>query len=265
MANLADRVSGIVNEQVRDIHFGIQFFGEVCQSAVESCRHPARIRWREFFYYLDLCGVRSLTIVLTITFLMGAILGFQSYIQMVKFGTELYIADLVGFSILKELGPLMVAMIATGRAGSAFAAEIGTMIVNSEVDALRTMGISPARFLVIPKLLAMLIAMPLLTIFGDVAGLLGGGFAAVTLAGLPVATYFTRTCQVLSPDTFVMGCLKSFAFAVIISYVGCLRGMQSSSDAQGVGRAATSAVVTSIFAVVIADAVITMMYSFIGY
>ena len=160
-----------------------------------------------------------------------------------------------------ELGPFMVAIIATGRAGSAFAAEIGTMIADEEVNALKTMGISVARFLVIPKLLALARAMPLLTSFGNIAALLGGLFIGVTVGDVPLAAYVSRTLTVLTPNAFMFGVGKSIVFAVIIALVGCFRGLQSTMDAQGVGRSATNAVVSSIFAVVISDAIITLLDS----
>ncbi len=228
-------------------------------------RHAGRIRRKSLAYYLDQCGTKSLGIVVLICFLMGMILAIQSLLQMSKFGTEIFTADLVGFSILKELGPLMVAIIATGRAGSAFAAEIGTMKVDDEIDALVTMGIEPASYLVLPKLLAMLTVMPLLSVAGDAAGLLGGLFMGVTYGGIPAAAYWDRTIEVLYPMAFVMGILKSFVFAVLITIAGCWKGFQSSNDAQGVGRSATGAVVSSILLIVVSDMIMTLIYSIFGY
>ncbi len=242
----------------------IAFIGAVGSEFWRELRHIRRLRIREIWYYFDLCGRQSLGIVLLICALMGVVLGLQAAIQMRKFGTELYVADLVGFSILKELGPLMVAMIATGRAGSAFAAEIGTMKVDEEISALATMGLSPIRFLVIPKLIAMLAAMPLLTIFGDAAGLLGGMIVGVTWLELPAAAYWNRSVEVLMPATFITGLVKSFVFAVLITLAGCRKGFEASSDALGVGRGATDAVVSSILLVVVADMVITVFYSIFG-
>ncbi|WP_176012590.1 ABC transporter permease [Victivallis sp. Marseille-Q1083] len=243
----------------------IAFLGELAAVFALTLRHPRKMRWREVWYYMSLCGSQSLPIVLLICYLMGLVLGFQAAVQMRQFGTEIYVADLVGFSILKELGPLMVAMIATGRAGSAFAAEIGTMKVNEEVSAMQTMGIAPARFLVVPKLLAMLLVLPILTVFGDIAGLLGGLTVGATMLKLPLVTYLDRTQEVLTIPVLLLGVMKSFFFAALIALVGCWHGFQAENDAQGVGRAATEAVVSSIFMVVIADAVLTIIYSFWGY
>lgn len=254
-----------IEKKLRKNNYGVfqflEFLGETSIAFVEALRNPFKIRWRETFYYLEQCGVKSLPIVLIICFLLGVILAFQGALQLAQFGTQIFIVDLVGWSVLMELGPFMVAIIATGRAGSAFAAEIGTMIADEEVNALNTMGISVARFLVIPKLLALAVAMPLLTCFGNIAALIGGLFIGVTVGDVPMTAYVSRTLTVLTPDAFLFGVGKSVVFAVIIALVGCFRGLQSTMDAQGVGRSATNAVVTSIFAVVISDAIITLLKS----
>ena len=222
------------------------------------------IRTRELFYYLDLCGTKSVPVAALICFLMGAVLGLQAALQMRKVGTEIFVVDLVGFAVLKEFGPLMVTMISTGRAASAFAAEIGTMKVNEEISALETMGISSIAYLVYPKLLAMLAALPLLAVIGDACGILGGMMVGLSL-DIPFSAYWTRTITVLDGITFLLGIAKTLVFSVLITLAGCYCGFRSASDAQGVGRGATNAVVLSIFLVVVADAVITLLYSFIGY
>ena len=248
-----------------DFIFFVCFLGQLLVALKEIVRHPRKLRGKDMLYYMDLCGSQALPIVLCICYLMGVILGFQFALQAQKVGAEIYVADGVGFSILKELGPFMVAIISTGRAGSAFAAEIGTMKVNEEISALQTMGFNPVGFLVAPKLLAMLFVLPLLIVFGDLAGLLGGFTVGVVMMDLTAVSYIDRTFEVLIPSTMVMGVLKGLVFAVIISLVGCMRGFQSTSDAQGVGRATTSAVVTSIFLVVVADAILTRLYTMWGY
>ncbi len=240
------------------------FCGEVFLALVDAVRHPFRIRMRETLYYLEQCGVKSVPIVLLICFLLGMILAFQGALQLSKFGTEIFIVDLVSFSVLMELGPFMVAIIATGRAGSAFAAEIGTMIADEEVNALSTMGISIARFIVIPKLIAMMIAMPILSAFGDIAALFGGMVVGNVMADIPIGAYLTRTINILDAGTFLFGIGKSVIFAFLIAFIGCYKGLQSTMDAQGVGRSATNAVVTSILAVVICDALIAVIDSFGG-
>ena len=240
------------------------FIGGVVRS-IPTLFTKKGLRKREIRYYLDLCGVQSVPIVVLICLLMGAVLGLQAALQLRKVGTEIFTVDLVGFAVLKEFGPLMVAMIATGRAGSAFAAEIGTMKVNEEISALATMGIRPEAYLVLPKLLAMLVAMPLLAVIGDISGIAGGMIVGVTYLDLPLAVYWERTIHSLNGITFLLGVLKCAVFSILVSLCGCYCGFSAEGDAQGVGRGATRAVVSSIFFVVIADAIMTMLYSFIGY
>lgn len=239
----------------------LAFIGETAVAISYAATHPRKIRWKETFYYMDVCGADALPIVSLICFLMGLILGFQGAIQLHKFGTDIYLADGVGLSIVKELGPLMVAMICTGRAGSAFAAEIGTMKVAEEIDAMVTMGFVPSRFLIIPKLFAMIIVMPLLTVFGDIAGIFGGMVVGHMNLGLPVITYYNRTLVAIKPIFFTEGLIKSMVFAILITVVGCMRGFESKNDAQGVGRATTSAVVSGIFLIILADTLLTILFS----
>ena len=241
------------------------FWGEIVCSIGLLCRNPKKLRWKNFFYYLDMCGASALGIVLLICFLMGITIAFQAAVQMRKFGTEIFVADLTGFSMLKEFGPLMVALIATGRAGSSFAAEIGSMKAEEEISALTTMGISPVRFLVVPKLLAMMISLPALIVFGDIAGLAGGLAVGVGFLGLTAESYISRTIEVLTPLTFLLGVLKGVFFGAMIALVGCREGFRSSPDSQGVGRAATRAVVRAILFLIIIDTLITVIYSFWGY
>ena len=260
-----DMIAGIAQSAHRNSRRTVEFIGAIWNESLYTLRHPCKFRRQDMMYYLELCGRKSLGIVLLICFLMGMILALQAALQMRKFGTEIFVADLVGFSLLKELGPLMVAMIATGRAGSAFAAEIGTMKVDEEVSALTTMGISPVRFLVLPKLLAMMIALPLLTVFGDVAGLIGGLSVGVTWLDIPVQAYWDRSMAVLSPINLVLGLVKSWVFAVLVTFAGCWRGFEAEPDAQGVGRGATGAVVVSILLIVVSDMVMTMIFAMFGY
>ncbi len=245
----------------KEIIYFLAFLGETAEALWYAIRHPRKIRWKETLYYMDVCGSDAVPIVCMICLLMGLILGFQSALQMQKYGTGIYVADLVGLSIVKELGPLMVAMICIGRAGSAFAAELGTMKVGEEIDAMTTMGFVPSRFLVVPKILALLAVMPLLTIFGDIMGIAGGFLVGKIKLGIPIIAYYERSLIAIKPQFVVEGLIKSIVFSVLIGVVGCYRGIQAPNDTQGVGRAATSAVVSGIFLVVIADCLITMILS----
>ena len=239
----------------------VGFIGDLAESAWHSLVRPSKIRWREIYYYMDKTGSDAVPIVSLICFLMGVILAFQGIVQMGKFGLKIFVADLVGLAIVKELGPLMVAMICTGRAGSAFAAEIGTMKVNEELDAMETMGLKAARFLVVPKIIALVAMMPLLTVIGDAVGVIGGMLVAVVKGGVAVEEYYLRTIHAMTPMTMTEGLVKSVVFAALIAAIGCFRGFQADNDAKGVGRATTSAVVSGIFLVVLADAFITMLFN----
>lgn len=239
----------------------IAFLGDTAAALADAIRHPRKIRWRESFYYMDMCGSDALPIAVLICLAMGIIIGFQGAVQLHKYGQDIYLAKGVAISITVELGPLMCAVIAIGRAGSAFAAEIGTMKVSEEIDALTTMGLVPSRFLVIPKLIAMFFMMPILTMYGMAAGIFGGMIVAVTHLGTPALTYFQLSVDALVPSYIAQGLIKSIVFGMIITVVGCMCGFEAQSDAQGVGRAATRAVVTSIFLVIVADTILTILFN----
>ncbi len=238
----------------------VGFMGELVSAIGSAIRHPRRVKWRETFYYMDVSGSDALPIICLMGFLIGLILAFQAVMQLQRFGIDEYVVDLVGVTIVRELGPLMVAVIIAGRSGSAFAAEIGTMKVSEEIDAMVTMGLVPSRFVIIPKVLAMLIIMPLLTIFADIAGVIGGMSVTYFDLGISIAQAYYRTIEVITPMGLTQGIVKSLVFAVIISAIGCMRGFQAKSDAQSVGRAATSAVVSAVFLIVVADAVVTAIF-----
>ncbi len=246
---------------IEDMFQMIGFLGEFTQAMGESLKKPSKIRWRETRHYLEMCGVNSLPIALLICLSMGIIMGFQGAIQLQKFGQDVYLAKGVAIAIVIELGPLMCAMIAIGRAGSAFAAELATMKVNEEISAMSTMGLPPSRFLVVPKMLAMMISMPVLSIYGSLAGIFGGLLVGVFIVQTPFMTYYHMTLDSI-PIHYLLQCLvKSFIFGIIITFVGCMRGYQAKENAMGVGQAATSAVVTSIFLIILADTILTILFS----
>ncbi|MHC4187872.1 MAG: MlaE family ABC transporter permease, partial [Planctomycetota bacterium] len=197
-------------------------------------------------------------------FLIGLILAFQSAIAMQKFGAQIYVADLVVIVLFRELGALITAVIFAARSGSAFAAEIGTMKVNEEIDALTTMGLDPVKFLAVPRMLAGLFMMPLLTMFNLLFGLIGCGMVMASL-GFPFVTFMNRIQQACSLSDFTGGMIKTFVFGMIIAVVGCLRGLQTKTGASAVGDSATKAVVTSIIAIVIVDGVFAVVYYYIGF
>jgi phospholipid/cholesterol/gamma-HCH transport system permease protein len=239
----------------------LSFIGELAVSFLHAIRHPRKVRWRETFYYMDNCGSDALPIVVVVGFLMGFVLALQGAIQLTKFGAKSMVIDLVALAMVKELGPLMTAVVATGRAGSAFAAEIGTMKVTEEVDALTTLGFDPYRFLVVPKTLALIVVLPMLTLLGDIAGIIGGMFITYFQLQISIPESFYKTLELITMSDFLQGIVKSLVFAVLIASVGCLRGFQTKNDAQSVGRSTTSAVVTGIFLIAVADSIISIFFT----
>jgi len=236
------------------------FTGELILGLRDALRQPRRMRWRETWFYMERCGIEALPIVALISILMVLISAFQAAVQLRQFGADIYVANLVGLSITRELGPLMTAIIAAGRSGAAFAAEIGTMKVSEEVDAMAAMGLDRTRFLVTPKVLALVLMLPCLTLFADLVGILGGLFVAVFTLDLPVEVYFRQMRLYMVMWDINLGLIKSIAFAFLIAGVGCLRGFQASAGAESVGRITTSAIVSGIFSIIVADAVFTVLF-----
>ncbi len=247
---------------LRDARELVAFTGEVVLGLYDAFRHPRRIRWRETWLYMERAGVDGIPIVVLISFLMGLITAFQAAVQLQQFGADIYVADLVGLSVTRELGPLMTAIIAAGRSGAAFAAEIGTMKVSEEVDALTTMGLDRTRFLVTPKVLALLAMLPCLTVLADFVGILGGLVVAVGGMDLPAQVYFRQLRAAVVPWDVLSGLVKTLAFALLIAGIGCLRGFQASIGAESVGRITTSAIVAAIFLIILADAVFTVLFHY---
>ena len=262
---LIAQVGEATADAARDSVQLITFTGETISEFVSALRHPRLIRRKETLYYMNLCGANAFPISSLICLLMGLILGYQSAVQMHKYGADSFLPALVGCSIVRALGPLMVAVIATGRAGSAFAAEIATMKASEEIDAMLTMGFSPWRFLVIPKLLAMICMMPLLTFFGDIFGIIGGMFVGTFELDMPASVYYRQTIYWVPLRFFIESLVKSIVFAVIITGICCMRGFDAKEDSLGVGRATTSAVVTSIIWIILADSLMARMFNLIFY
>ncbi len=209
-----------------------------------------------------LIGVEALQIVALISFLIGLILALQSAAQLRQFGANIYIADLIGIAMFKEMGPIMTAIIVAGRSGSAIASEIATMVVTEEVDALKTMALNPLRYIVVPKFHAITVTMPLLTILSDLIGIIGGFVIGVTYLQLSAAAFYNELITVLIVRDVVTGLVKSVVFAWIIVIVGCYFGLQVKGGAEGVGKATTASVVASIFGVIIADSILGLVFYF---
>lgn len=237
----------------------IVFLGEAVAALGFAVRHPASVRWKDALLIAERAGVDALPIVALIAFLMGLIIAFQSAIPLRQYGGEVYVGDLVGLSMLRELGPLMTAILLAGRSGAAFAAELGTMKVNEEINALTTMGLDPVRFLVVTRVLAGLIVTPLLTVFADMVGLIGGAVTMLTFS-IPTRTYFTHVGGFANVSDFLSGLLKSVVFGVLIAGIGCLKGLQTRSGAAAVGDSTTKAVVAAIIMIVVVDGLFALVY-----
>lgn len=246
-----------------NLRFFFSFVGAFFLAALRALLHPRSFRGRHMLASLEQGGVDALPIVTLIHFLVGLVLAFQASIQLRQFGANIFVADLVGLAQVREFGPLVTAVLLAGRSGSAFAAELGTMQVNEEIDALKTLGIDPVRFLVLPKTVALFLAMPLLTLYADLVGILGGLTVGVLGLDLSVQGYLLETRKALDLFDVFSGILKSLAFALIVAGVGCLRGLQTQGGAENVGRAATSAVVAGIFLIIVADAVFTVIFQYV--
>ena len=251
-------------EILTDIKYAVSFIGAITLSLGQHLAHPKLLRREDTLDYMQKTGVDGLPIVALISFLMGLIMAFMSSVQLEQFGANIYVASLVGLSMTRELGPIMTAIIVAGRSGSAFAAEIGTMKISEEVDALFTMGFDPVGFLVIPKLIAALVMVPILTLFSDIFAITGGLLVGVFMLDLTPGAYVAQTIHTLTLFDVFWGVFKSGIFGLLITWVGCLRGFQVSGGAASVGQATTSAVVSSIFLVILFDSIFSVILRYTG-
>lgn len=239
----------------------LRFIGGVSVSIGRMLRGRAHYRASDVFLIVQQVGAQALPIVSLISVLAGLILAFVGAVQLEKFGADIYIANLVGLGIVREMGAMMTAIIMAGRTGAAYAAEIGTMTVNEEIDALRTMGISPIDFLVVPRIIALVLMMPLLTAYANLMGILGGALVGVTLFDIGVYEYFRQTQSAIDLLDVFGGLFKGAVYGAIVAVSGCLRGMECGRSSAAVGVATTSAVVTSLVFIVVACAVLTVVYN----
>jgi phospholipid/cholesterol/gamma-HCH transport system permease protein len=242
----------------------LTFLGQVALAFGQFIRGRARLRTVDLWLIMQQSGAQALPIVSLISFLVGLILAFMGANQLRQFGAQIYVANLVGLSMAREMGAMMTGIIMAGRTGAAFAAQLGTMVVNQETDALVTMGLKPVEFLVIPRMLALMLMVPLLCIYADLVGILGGAVVGVGMLNLGAAQYYQQTLSALHLMDFVVGLIKGTVFGVLIALAGCLRGMQCGRSASAVGAAATSAVVTGIVWIIVSDAVLTVTYDILG-
>ena len=242
----------------------LNFLGEATLSFFRLLRGKASFRRSDLTLLLQNCGADALPIVSLISLLVGLILAFVGAIQLKMFGAQIFVADIVGIAMVRIMGAIMTGIIVAGRTGAAFAAQIGTMQVNEEIDALQTLGISAMDFLVLPRMLALIVMVPLLCIYADIMGILGGLVVAVGMLDISTIEYFNRTREALNLTHFAIGLFHGAVFGVLVALAGCLRGIQCGRSASAVGEAATSAVVTSIVAIIVATAIITFACQVLG-
>ena len=259
-SNIFVRFGEDILDAFSDFKYEISFLGSAVLAFFHIITHPRELRKEDTIYFMQRTGVDALIIVGLISFLLGLIIAFMSSIQLRQYGADILVASLVGIAMTYELGPIMTCIIVAGRSGSSFASEIGTMKVSEEIDALFTMGFDPIRFLVIPKMLASVMVVPILTLFSDLIAILGGMVVGVFILDISWHAYVSQTLKSLTVFYVFWGVMKSFVFAIVISWVGCLRGFQVRGGADSVGKATTSAVVTSIFLIIVIDSLFAMIH-----
>ena len=242
----------------------LHFLGEVTLTFVKLVKMRARYRTADLFLIIQECGPQALPIVTLISFLVGAILAFVGAVQLQQFGAQIYVADLVGIAVVRDMGAMMTGIIMAGRTGAAFAAKLGTMKVTQEIDALITLGFSPLEFLVLPRVIALCLMMPLLCLYSDLMGILGGAAVGLWMLDLSWTTYYHQTVNAITLTALFGGVFKSVTYGVLIALSGCLRGIQCGGSAAAVGEAATSAVVTSIVFIVAACGALSVVFHIIG-
>ena len=258
------RVGLLALEAVAEGRRMLAFLGEITLSFARFLRGKARFRARDFWLLVQQTGADALPIVTLISFLVGTIFAFVGAIQLEKFGATIYVADLVGIAIVREMGAVMTAIVMAGRTGAAFAAQLGTMKVTQEIDALSTMGFDPLDFLVLPRVVALCLMMPLLCLYSDALGVVGGAVIGVFMLKIPLLTYFNETFHAVSLSNLGGGVLKASVYGVLVALSGCLRGLQSGSSSSAVGDAATSAVVTGIVLIISACGLFAVVFYVLG-
>ncbi len=241
----------------------LAFMGEAFVVLLRAIRSPTRIRWQALFANLYSAGFMALPIVGLLAFLTGVVLAYQGGTQLSEYGANIFIVDLVGITLLRELAPLLTAIIVAGRSGSAYTAQIGTMRVTDEIDALRTLGIAPMELLVLPKVLALVILMPLLCAFADIVGILGGMLIANLSFGVSVTDFLDRFPKAVSLTNYLIGIGKAPVFAAVIALVGCYQGFQVKGGADSVGKQVTVSVVQAIFLVIVVDALFSVIFNWL--
>ncbi len=254
----------VVSER-RQIQASLGYLGRLVVNLLGVLLRPQRLRIRDISHHMYETGIMAIPIVSLIAFLISIVLAYQGASQLAHFGATVYTVDLVTISQLREMGVLLTAIMVAGRSGSAFAAQIGFMKINEEVDALRTMGFEPYEILVVPRVIALVLVLPLLTVLADLMGLIGGALLSVFTLDMSLHQYYLRAVDAAELNTFLVGLIKAPVFAFLIGFIGTMRGLQVSGSAESVGRQTTNAVVQSIFMVIVADAVFSILFSWLEF
>ncbi len=259
------RLGSLLIAQATEFRDYARFCGSVLAVAGRAIRRPGRFHWKESFYYFQLAGSDAMTILFLIMFLLGLVMTFQAAIQLRQFGANILVADLVSLALTRELAPVFTAMLLAGRSGSAFAAEIGTMKVGEELDALAVMGFNLTELITLPKVIALMMAAPLLTMWANLAGIIGGIVVSGAFLDLTAYSFMYEVHSALTFTDIAGGILKTEVFAILIALVGCFRGFQTGLAADSVGQQTTSAVVSGLFLIIFADAILTVLYYLLGW
>ena len=264
LIGIAIEVGRAAADMGQDCYKGVSFLGEFLASVATRIVRPSHMRFRSIVFHINEVGIKAAPIIALMAFSIAFVMGYQGAFQLQKFDATIYTVDLVVLSILREMGVLITAIMIAGRSGSAFAAQIGTMKLNEEVDALQTMGVSPFEVLVQPRLIGIIIALPLLTVIADVMGLMGGYIFSSSYLGYSYVQFLSRMQEVADMRQFYVGLSKAPVFAILIGIVGCMQGLQAQGSAEDVGRRTITAVVQSIFLVIVADAVFSVIFTKMG-
>jgi len=262
---LVEEIGMAMERMVVELGALLAFVGQIFLRVADSVAHPSRIRLTPLVYQIEVVGLRAMPIVGLISFLIGAVVVNQGAVQLSRFGAEILVTNMVSFGFLRELGVFLAAIMLAGRSGSAFAAQIGSMVMREEVDALKTLGINPVDVLVLPRLVAMVVALPLLTFFADIMGITGGAVMAWLQLDITIGQFITRLRDMALERELAIGLIKSVFFAGVISVSGCFKGLTVEGTAESVGRNTTSAVVQSIFLVIVLDALFAIFFTTIGW
>ena len=264
IAAVVARIGKSAIDIVVEVLESIAFLGLTVVSLTQALVRPKQLRVPAIFYHMEQAGLNAIPIIALIAFLIGLVIAYQGAIQLRQFGAEIFVVDMVAVSVLRELAILLTAIVVAGRSGSAFTAQIGAMKINEEIDAMRTIGLDPMQVLVVPRLIALMIVLPLLGFVADVMGLVGGGVMSMIELGVSPAQYIERLGQSFAPWSLGTGLVKAPVFAAIIATTSCYMGMKVSGSSESLGKLTTRSVVHAIFAVIVADALFSVFFAYIG-